>query len=739
MASQKGVAKMAYRKSRSEKKRTDGVQRWWRWISGAAIIACLLLAGILGRGATHADGAMVVINELMWMGSANSSADEWIELRNTSDHVIDISGWTITKKSSGAESAMLTIPVGKSISAGGFFIISNYPNTNSSTTLNVVPDYVTTDVALSNSALQIKLYDATHTVVDTADDGIGNPLAGDFDSAKKIYASMERNPDPGDGTVPQNWHSASRALGFKTDTVEKGTPGTVNSNGLPTAHAGPDQTGTVGQEVNFDGSDSIDPENQPLTYAWTFGDGAMDSVITPTHAFSIAGAYTVTLVVSDGVDSSSDTMNVVVQNAVTPAAIQPSSPSPASPEAGSGVVAPIGSCAGLRISEILPNPVGIDSGEFIELVNDGDEDVLVGGCAVGTNATKTYKLPVGTTIPLHGFFLLPKSQTHLTLNNTGTSVRLLETDGTELDRVNYETAKEGESWSIFGDAWSWTTKSTPNAANVFAAAPTSTSTKKTVPSKKITTKEKSPVKSKVVPPAEHVTLAQVQELDSGDRVIVSGVVTVPRDALGSTVAYIQTTEGGVSVSIPNGEPTVKLGQHIEVTGTVRLKNGRRYVSAATKGVVPAATIETPQPTVMPTDDIGPDNADQLVHIAGLVALSSGNSIEVDDGSGPVSIYLKSSTGIVKPKIKAGDTVEATGIVGVSTSGVRVLPRSQEDLHVEKILGAATSSVAQVVTAPAASKNQTLWYWLLVVLGGVVASVKPLWKTLKTRKRVESRR
>ncbi|MCD6334669.1 MAG: lamin tail domain-containing protein, partial [Candidatus Latescibacteria bacterium] len=36
----------------------------------------------------------VVINELMWMGSTASSADEWIELRNTTDSEILLSGWT---------------------------------------------------------------------------------------------------------------------------------------------------------------------------------------------------------------------------------------------------------------------------------------------------------------------------------------------------------------------------------------------------------------------------------------------------------------------------------------------------------------------------------------------------------------------------------------------------------------------------------------------------------------------
>ncbi|MEK7537794.1 MAG: hypothetical protein AAB619_02390, partial [Patescibacteria group bacterium] len=241
---------------------------------------------------------------------------------------------------------------------------------------------------------------------------------------------------------------------------------------------------------------------------------------------------------------------------------------------------------------------------------------------------------------------------------------------------------------------------------------------------KTTAAKKAP---KPEPPAERVSLTQVQELDSGDRVIVSGIVTVPRDALGATLAYVQSDAGGVSLAIPNGEKSVQLGQEIEATGTVRLKNGRRYVSVAAHSLrILTSAPAVPTPPTVTTDEVGPDQADQLVHVKGVVSLASGNRIEIDDGSGPVSLYLKSSTGIVRPKMKAGDTVDAVGVVGVSTSGVRILPRTQNDLRVERVLGAATVAPAPTMTAPAASRNQTLWYWALAALGGLGAGAKPAW-------------
>ena len=37
----------------------------------------------------------VVINEIAWMGSAASASDEWIELKNTTNESINLSGWTL--------------------------------------------------------------------------------------------------------------------------------------------------------------------------------------------------------------------------------------------------------------------------------------------------------------------------------------------------------------------------------------------------------------------------------------------------------------------------------------------------------------------------------------------------------------------------------------------------------------------------------------------------------------------
>lgn len=78
----------------------------------------------------------------------------------------------------------------------------------------------------------------------------------------------------------------------------------AQTNGPPVANVGGPYSGYRNTPVVFNGSGSNDPDNNPLTYAWDFGDGTNGSGPTPSHAYVNAGNYTVTLVVSDGTSTS---------------------------------------------------------------------------------------------------------------------------------------------------------------------------------------------------------------------------------------------------------------------------------------------------------------------------------------------------------------------------------------------------------------------------------------------------
>ena len=91
------------------------------------------------------------------------------------------------------------------------------------------------EFALANTDLQIKLYKGNWTgganLIDTADDGHGNPLVGNNSSG--LNQSMERNNIPGDGTLSASWHTCvsgdANSLSY-WDAIGNnyGTPGAAN-------------------------------------------------------------------------------------------------------------------------------------------------------------------------------------------------------------------------------------------------------------------------------------------------------------------------------------------------------------------------------------------------------------------------------------------------------------------------------------------------------------------------------
>ncbi len=69
-----------------------------------------------------------------------------------------------------------------------------------------------------------------------------------------------------------------------------------------------------GKPVNFDASSSSDPDGDPLTYSWDFGDGATDSGKVVSHTYNTAGNFIVRLIVNDGRGGTNETSRVVKIN-----------------------------------------------------------------------------------------------------------------------------------------------------------------------------------------------------------------------------------------------------------------------------------------------------------------------------------------------------------------------------------------------------------------------------------------
>jgi len=163
-------------------------------------------------------------------------------------------------------------------------------------------------------------------------------------------------------TVPGGFADGSYAASIPGSSAPLALPCPSRSDQLPIAVAGgPFYTGRVGAAVTLDGTQSSDPENAPLSYAWDFGDGTTGTGATPAHSYASPGTYTVRLVVHDGTASSVFDIGTrsFAQVVVDPAPTQtgpPVVPAPIVAGPATPKLSPDAACANdqLRLTDLYP-------------------------------------------------------------------------------------------------------------------------------------------------------------------------------------------------------------------------------------------------------------------------------------------------------------------------------------------------------------------------------------------------
>jgi glucose/arabinose dehydrogenase len=165
-----------------------------------------------------------------------------------------------------------------------------------------------------------------------------------IDDFASDWSGVDLEPDPSGDLAYASFGDGSSGSGSIRRIVY--SPG----NGSPVAVASAAPTsGRSPLEVSFTGSPSTDPDGDPLSYDWDFGDGsAHSSQASPTHRYTTDGAFAAQLTVSDGRGlSGTDTVTISVGDPPVasidspavggvPANPGPGGSSPAPPAVGAG-------------------------------------------------------------------------------------------------------------------------------------------------------------------------------------------------------------------------------------------------------------------------------------------------------------------------------------------------------------------------------------------------------------------
>ncbi len=205
--------------------------------------------------------AGVRINEIAWMGTANSANDEWIELYNEDSSTVDLSNWLLLA-SDGAPNLVLT----GSISGNSYFLLER---TDDSSVSMASADQIYTG-ALGNDGESLTLKDSTGSVQDTVNHSDG--WKGGDNSTKDTMQYSN-----------SHWITASATPRTENESSESEDTGEENKE---------DQSDSNNSnELETESANSVYDEEKDIIDTFTLNLQIDPVIISNVHAKFVVGVY----------------------------------------------------------------------------------------------------------------------------------------------------------------------------------------------------------------------------------------------------------------------------------------------------------------------------------------------------------------------------------------------------------------------------------------------------------------
>jgi len=353
----------------------------------------------------------IIFNEIAWMGSASSSADEWIELKNISTSTVSLSNWQLQGVKTGDNNINIKIffsPL-DIINSNSYFLLER---TDDNSVPGILADKIFTG-SINDSEFILRLFNEYCILIDEVK-ATSTWSAGQNDAEKR---TMERKDD-------LSWHTSSST---SSTGGLYGTPKDQNSqffsqpeNQKPLANFSFSSHNLfVGNEVFFDASSSTDPDGVITNYSWNFGDGVATTTnrATTTHVYIAPDNFIIGLKVIDdkGEESllATTTINITTQETSTLSVV---------------------------INEIawMGTSASNTADEWIELYNNSNSAVDITGWTLKSDDGTPLIIFPTSTIPAYEFYLLERTDDNTVSDISADSVYTgaLENSGEKIELRN---------------------------------------------------------------------------------------------------------------------------------------------------------------------------------------------------------------------------------------------------------------------------------------------------------------
>ncbi len=391
----------------------------------------------------------IKINEVLADSTEPDATGEFIELYNSGNQALDLKGWVLDDEN----------------------LVDKYFYTFKNPNLNYLLEpghYLTffrpeTKITLNNEGDTVNLFNSQKDEIDS--------FTFESTSMGRPWGRNPQNPD--------EW------ILFPTPTPDAENV-LLNNPPVAAIHV---QGGTGGMKINVTGEDSTDPDGDALTYLWEFEPGIFSEAENPlTYTFQSPGNKILKLKVTDefGLFAEATLPFIAAQENQPPPnddeevdedVDEPLDPvDPDQEEADELPSEPLKTYPQLHLlNEFMPDPPGADGeGEWVELYNPTDQTVDLSGWYLDDEegASAPFKIPEKITLNAKSYLVFQGADVNLSLKNSADTVRLLDPNKIETQRVNYVDSKEGLSYAKSAqDSFLWTSMPTPKAVNAFPPPP----------------------------------------------------------------------------------------------------------------------------------------------------------------------------------------------------------------------------------------------------------------------------
>ncbi len=258
--------------------------------------------------------ADVIINEVQ----VSPTGERFLELYNTGDSSVDLTGWYMQRKTATGSSfgSLISNPnfAGKTINGHGYFVISRSSLSNSSVVLSTLTLTESNIIQIKNSNGDVVNTLSWGSVSDCNNACPPNPPDGQ--SIQKTPSGwVIAIPTPGSVNGGSGGTSTTTENITYTNDSPSSESGSTNSSSDAGTYSSTVPLSDVGEKMEFEisagrgrlttvGSSLVFravvtkiqavPE-QGITYVWSFGDGTTGQGTNPSHAYRFPGEYEVVL------------------------------------------------------------------------------------------------------------------------------------------------------------------------------------------------------------------------------------------------------------------------------------------------------------------------------------------------------------------------------------------------------------------------------------------------------------